>query len=107
MNKIILLARAKLNLSLDITGLRADGYHLMDMVMQSVSLSDCVALERSDDLSPNDFEYGESDTGYRAAKLFLIRRVSKAASGYRSKRRFRHRPEWQAAARMLPPCWSD
>lgn len=71
MNKIILLARAKLNLSLDITGLRADGYHLMDMVMQSVSLSDCVALERSDNLSPDDFEYGESDTGYRAAKLFF------------------------------------
>ena len=46
MDKIILLARAKLNLSLDITGFRDDGYHLMDMVMQSVSLSDCVTLSR-------------------------------------------------------------
>ena len=71
MDKIILLAHAKLNLSLDITGLREDGYHLMDMVMQSVSLSDCVTLEKSDTLSPDDFEYGESDTGYRAAKLFF------------------------------------
>ena len=44
MNKIILLARAKLNLSLDITGLRDDGYHLMDMVMQSVTLADTITL---------------------------------------------------------------
>lgn len=71
MDKIILLAHAKLNLSLDITGLREDGYHLMDMVMQSVTLDDCVTLKRSDTLSPDDFAYGESDTGYRAAKLFF------------------------------------
>ena len=71
MDKIILLAHAKLNLSLDITGLREDGYHLMDMVMQSVTLNDCVTLERSDTLSPGDFAYGETDTGYRAAKLFF------------------------------------
>jgi 4-diphosphocytidyl-2-C-methyl-D-erythritol kinase len=31
-------ACAKLNLSLDVTGLRPDGYHEMRMVMQSVSL---------------------------------------------------------------------
>ena len=71
MDKIILLARAKLNLSLDITGLRDDGYHLMDMVMQSVSLSDCVTLSRADSLSAADFAYQEADTGYRAAKLFF------------------------------------
>ena len=64
MDKIILLARAKLNLSLDITGLRDDGYHLMDMVMQSVSLSDCVTLSRADSLSAADFAYQEADTGY-------------------------------------------
>lgn len=71
MDKIVLLARAKLNLSLDITGLRDDGYHLMDMVMQSVSLSDCVTLSRADSLSAADFAYQEADTGYRAAKLFF------------------------------------
>ena len=32
-------AYAKINLSLDITGRREDGYHTVDMVMQSVSLS--------------------------------------------------------------------
>lgn len=39
-------ARAKLNLSLDVLGRRADGYHAMRMVMQSVSLCDEVRLER-------------------------------------------------------------
>ncbi len=37
-------AFAKLNLSLDILGLRPDGYHEMDMVMQSVSLCDEITL---------------------------------------------------------------
>ena len=41
-------ARAKINWTLDITGQRADGYHLMDMLMQPVSLSDTVTLEPSD-----------------------------------------------------------
>ena len=37
MDRITLRACGKLNLSLDIVGVREDGYHLMDMVMQSVS----------------------------------------------------------------------
>ena len=37
-------AFAKINWSLDITGVRADGYHLMDMVMQPVSLADDITL---------------------------------------------------------------
>ena len=37
-------AYAKLNLSLDITGKRDDGYHELIMIMQSVALSDSVAL---------------------------------------------------------------
>ncbi|MEG2597024.1 MAG: 4-(cytidine 5'-diphospho)-2-C-methyl-D-erythritol kinase, partial [Oscillospiraceae bacterium] len=47
MNRIVLEAAAKLNLSLDIVGRREDGYHLLDMVMQSVSLFDRVTLEKS------------------------------------------------------------
>lgn len=38
--EIKILANAKLNLSLDITGVREDGYHLMDMVNRSVDLCD-------------------------------------------------------------------
>ena len=45
-----LLARAKINWSLDILGLRGDGYHRMDMLMESVELSDGLTLEPDDAL---------------------------------------------------------
>lgn len=38
--KMKLEAKAKINWSLEVTGRREDGYHLLDMVMQSVTLSD-------------------------------------------------------------------
>ena len=41
---MLLKAFAKINWSLDITGMRSDGYHLMDMVMQPISLSDEIEL---------------------------------------------------------------
>ena len=44
--EITLLANAKLNLYLDITGRRADGYHLLETVMQSVDLCDVVTITR-------------------------------------------------------------
>ena len=54
-----LQAFAKINWSLDITGVREDGYHLMDMVMQPVSLFDTVELYPADDLSrPSSSESG-------------------------------------------------
>ena len=37
-------AYAKLNLYLDITGRRDDGYHLLETVMQSISLADEVTV---------------------------------------------------------------
>ena len=40
-----LKARAKINWTLDITGQREDGYHLMDMLMQPVTLHDIVTIE--------------------------------------------------------------
>ena len=44
-----LRAYAKLNLSLDVTGKRPDGYHEMKMVMCSVSLCDELTLRLTDD----------------------------------------------------------
>ena len=41
---MILKAEAKINISLDVTGLREDGYHLVSMVMQSLKLHDKVGL---------------------------------------------------------------
>ena len=44
-------ANAKINWSLAITGLRADGYHELDMLMQSISLCDTLTFEPDDALS--------------------------------------------------------
>ena len=41
-------ALAKLNLSLDVLGKRPDGYHDMKMVMQSITLSDDIAVVDND-----------------------------------------------------------
>lgn len=74
-------ARAKINWTLDIVGRRGDGYHLMDMLMQPVTLADTVALEKAgvltlttggEPLIPAD----ERNLAYRAAAAL------KAASGY-------------------------
>ena len=45
---LILPAYAKLNLTLDVTGRRSNGYHDIDSVMQTVSLYDLVYVERTD-----------------------------------------------------------
>lgn len=46
MTEITLIANAKINLYLDVTGRRGDGYHLIESVMQSVDLSDIVTIKR-------------------------------------------------------------
>ena len=76
--KCTLLAPAKLNLFLDITGRRSDGYHLVNMVMQSVSLYDEVTLitdEDSDEIKieciGSNIPCDETNTAYKAVKLFF------------------------------------
>ena len=44
-------ARAKVNWTLDILGVRPDGYHLMDMLMQPITLADTLLLEAADGIS--------------------------------------------------------
>ncbi len=46
-----LKARAKINWTLDIVGRREDGYHLMDMLMQPVTLADDVMLALTDEIT--------------------------------------------------------
>ncbi len=47
MDSIRLKARAKINLALDVTGKREDGYHEVRMVMQSINLYDSISLTKS------------------------------------------------------------
>ena len=46
-----LQARGKINWTLDIVGRRADGYHLLDMLMQPIVLADTLILEPAEGLS--------------------------------------------------------
>ena len=41
-------AYAKINLSLDVTGRLDNGYHLVDMIMQTVNIYDELSFERTD-----------------------------------------------------------
>ena len=43
--RLTLSAHAKINLTLGITGLREDGYHLLESIMQTVSLADTLRFE--------------------------------------------------------------
>ena len=77
MQVIEINAYAKVNLSLDIVGRREDGYHTVDMVMQSVSLCDRVRVALNDSgqirltcSKPHIPEDGRN-TAFKAAQLFL------------------------------------
>ncbi len=93
---LCLEAHAKINWTLDILGKRQDGYHLMDMLMQTISLSDTLWLEPADGLTLADaaadkdasarkapgsadalesaaVRYDQSNLVYRAARLLKER----------------------------------
>lgn len=46
MKEIRLKARAKINLTLDVTGKREDGYHLLESIMQTVALYDGIYMKK-------------------------------------------------------------
>lgn len=72
--KIIIEAPAKINLSLDVLGKRPDGYHEVEMVMQTIDLRDVVAIEETTrDITVTtdrpDLPGGQSNIAYRAARM--------------------------------------
>ncbi len=77
MKKIKLDAYGKINLGLDVLGKRDDGYHDLDMIMQSVDLADKITITKNDSGEitvksntgkiPND----ESNLAYKAAKVLM------------------------------------
>ena len=44
MNSIQLKSRAKINLSIDVLGKREDGYHIVEMIMQTIDLFDVIEI---------------------------------------------------------------
>lgn len=95
MREISLLANAKLNLYLDITGRREDGYHLLETVMQSVDLCDIVTIRPggseirvscSDPLIPED----EGNICFRAAKAYFDEIKESGGADIRIEKRIPH-----------------
>ena len=73
---MIVKCYGKINLSLDVVGKREDGYHLLEMVMQTVDLYDTITLTKlpsgieiscSKPYVPNN----EKNIAYKAAELFI------------------------------------
>lgn len=77
MDKVVLKARAKINLGLDVIRKREDGYHDVRMIMQSLALYDRVEMEKMDDASiviTTNRSYlptNEDNLMYKAAKLMM------------------------------------
>ena len=72
---VTVLAPAKLNLSLDVVGTLPNGYHDLDMVMQTIDLYEKITLRRSNDLSltlPGSFvPVNDKNTAVKAALAFF------------------------------------
>lgn len=81
LDKIQEYAMAKINLGLDVTGRRPDGYHEVRMIMQTIDLCDCIEIQKTkregtkghisltcdyDGLSP-----AEDNLAWRAAALLM------------------------------------
>lgn len=67
---------AKLNLTLDVTGVRPDGYHEIESIFHSVNLADEISLEVKDGeknilVISNFGPCGENNLAYKAASVFL------------------------------------
>lgn len=66
-------AKAKVNLTLDILGKRDDGYHEVEMIMQSIDLADIVTLEDAENIivetDLDELADDRTNLAYRAAEL--------------------------------------
>lgn len=75
MNSISLKSRAKINLSIDVIGKREDGYHIVEMIMQTIDLYDDIKLKEleEDNITiKSECSYiplNEDNIVYKAAKL--------------------------------------
>lgn len=78
--KITMLAPAKINVCLGVTGRRANGYHDIDSVMQTVSLYDKISVTLAENAKGQKIEVfcpgheelnGENDIAYGMAQIFF------------------------------------
>jgi 4-diphosphocytidyl-2-C-methyl-D-erythritol kinase len=77
MHTIVLKARGKINLTLDVVGKRENGYHDLEMIMQTINLADTIKIKKTK--APGirintNFKWlpkDERNIAYKAAALFL------------------------------------
>lgn len=75
MKSIQLKSRAKINLSIDVLGKRNDGYHLVEMIMQTIDLFDIIKIFPLDedkiiiDSNSKEMPMDSSNIMYKAASL--------------------------------------
>lgn len=81
MGEIVVKSEAKVNLSLDILGIRDDGYHEVEMIIQTIPLYDMITIktEKADEPSislscnkkslPND----SKNLAYKAAEILMAK----------------------------------
>ena len=73
-NKVKLKANAKININLYVGEKRADGYHELDGIMQSVSLCDTITVKKAKKTvlkCSKPYLSGEDNLGFKAATLFF------------------------------------
>ena len=71
-NAVTVLAPAKLNLALDVVGLLPNGYHALDMTMQTITLYERVVLRRS------AAEHCKLTAASRGSRLYNVREYGEA-----------------------------
>ncbi|MHC1695190.1 MAG: 4-(cytidine 5'-diphospho)-2-C-methyl-D-erythritol kinase [Eubacteriales bacterium] len=75
MDEITIKAHAKVNLTLNLTGRRPDGYHLIETIMHQIPLHDTVRIRPSGDIAISStvpwLDCGSSNTARKAAELFF------------------------------------
>ena len=75
MKQVTVLAPAKLNLALDVVGLLPNGYHDLDMVMQTITLYERLTLRRAEEVQlhlPGSWvPVNEKNTAVKAARAFF------------------------------------
>ena len=75
MKKLVMKALAKINWALDVVGKRDDGYHNVEMVMQSIDLYDTLVIEEKagDDIEiicdSSSIPLDSNNIAYKAARL--------------------------------------
>lgn len=77
MNSIMLKGRAKINLTLDVVGKRENGYHDLQMIMQSINLYDTIYIRKTKvegvrlKVNYSWLPTNEKNIAFKAAQLFF------------------------------------